>query len=853
MDDVRTRLTAARLASPRPHQQAALAAFEQHRDGDRFHFVMPPGSGKTLLGALIGQSLGRRLVVLVPNTAIQGQWLALWQGAGSVTVSAQRDLSADVNVLTYQAVATFDDDVDGPPSARLHPNAQVTIEALRAQPVTLVLDEAHHLAAVWGRLLAEVLDAADALTVALTATPRQALSPDEAQLADELFGPVLYAVSTPALVRDQVLAPYRELPWFVVPTAAEQQYLTASAQRWQELLTAAMDPQFATVGLLGYLDEAWVRHAGVSWSHIEKNRPDLARAVLRLAHNGLCALPEGSRMRDEHRQPMQVEDWVAVLSDYGRTVLADPPQPGWERLRAGLRSVGWTLTVRGARKGQSSLDRVLARSAGKAVAAGYLVAQESLIRGADLRAIVLTDFENAQAAPPADIRSVLAASAGSAWEALAQVQTANPDLRVVLMTGASVGGAAQTLAALAPPDVVVRRRDDGLAELAGSWGPRDWVPLVTAAFQAGGLDVLVGTRGLLGEGWDAPAANVLIDLTAATTSTAVVQVRGRAIRRDPLKPDKVAHIWSVTSVADEHPRGDLDYRRLVAKHRGYLAPEAGGAIVAGVEHLDSRCGPYSPPEQSVRDAINASALEAAARLDETRVAWRIGQPYRDVVETAVRIRSRLALGVPEVQVRSWAGWPATLATGGALAGTLVAAAGQSPAPIMAAAAAGTAVAGFAAAQGWRSLRLRRVAARLGADGTLLAFGQAVAESLQTGGSAQVVVRPDPDGQWVLAWPGATQATSQEFAIAVEQVLSPVDYPRYVVSRKVGRRAVMWHAVPDTFGVNKTRASEFLVQWQRFVSRGELLFTGSPEGAGVAQAVRGANPTETSSAMSAQWV
>ncbi len=112
-----------------------------HSDpGDsRYQFVLPPGSGKTLLGAVIAAQLGRRTLVLVPNTAIASQWLALWQSAG-VQVGDDRSLSTEVTVLTYQAIATFDDDLDeGTPMARLHANARATIDALKADPeVTLI-------------------------------------------------------------------------------------------------------------------------------------------------------------------------------------------------------------------------------------------------------------------------------------------------------------------------------------------------------------------------------------------------------------------------------------------------------------------------------------------------------------------------------------------------------------------------------------------------------------------------------------------------------------------------------------------------------------------------------------------
>ena len=301
--------------------------------------------------------------------------------------------------------------------------------------------------------------------------PRDSLSAEQAALVDELFGPVLYSVSTPALVRDAVLAPYREFAWFVDPTPAEREYLAQGAQRWRELVAAVMAPDFADVGLLAYLDSAWVRHEGVSWSHIQRSRPELARALVRASYNGLIAVPQGARVLDEHRQPLQVEDWVAILSEYGRTVLAtpDPPAPGW-------------ATARGPAVGGLDLDpqrcpqRTVigrpgaSRSASKALAAGYLIEQEYLVRGDDLRAVVLTDFENASATPPADTRSVLAQQAGSAWEMPAAVQAANPGLTVVLVTGASVGGTRETLSAVLQPGQRLVDREDGLAPDRGSLG-----------------------------------------------------------------------------------------------------------------------------------------------------------------------------------------------------------------------------------------------------------------------------------------------------------------------------------------------------------------------------------------------
>ena len=66
-----------------PHQVRALAALDRDMArGDRAtYLVVPPGGGKTLIGLEAARRLGRRAVVLCPNTAIQAQWMAQWQAS----------------------------------------------------------------------------------------------------------------------------------------------------------------------------------------------------------------------------------------------------------------------------------------------------------------------------------------------------------------------------------------------------------------------------------------------------------------------------------------------------------------------------------------------------------------------------------------------------------------------------------------------------------------------------------------------------------------------------------------------------------------------------------------------------
>ena len=60
----------------RRYQRMAIEAFERDRKAGRTntHIVAPPGSGKTLLGVELIRRIGKRALVLAPNSAIQMQW-----------------------------------------------------------------------------------------------------------------------------------------------------------------------------------------------------------------------------------------------------------------------------------------------------------------------------------------------------------------------------------------------------------------------------------------------------------------------------------------------------------------------------------------------------------------------------------------------------------------------------------------------------------------------------------------------------------------------------------------------------------------------------------------------------------
>jgi superfamily II DNA or RNA helicase len=882
----------ARTAAPFPLrtlQRRALEAVEDALTGvrRRLWVSLPPGTGKTVLGLEVARRQGRPTVVLTPNTAVQGQWGDTWRRftPAVLDTGTGRDLAAPVTVLTYQALATFErgdeaDDTDGTDEddeqtliERLHPHGRALVEALRAAgPVTLVLDECHHLLEVWGRLLAEVLDELpDAIVLGLTATPPTVLDTRQAQLVDDLFGDIVFGASIPAAVREGHLAPFAELAWLTLPTAEETAWLSDQAMRFVQLTTDLVDTRLGSTPILVWFDSRFLALT-TPWDRFERDHPELARAALRLVHAGLLALPDGARLREEHRQRPTADDWAALMDDWVRRCLRRSGDPADDQvldaLRAALPGVGLQLTRSGVRRGRSPVDRVISRSEAKMRGCREILVAEHLTLGDRLRSLVLCDHEAAGATTPTGL-SPSPARSGSARHLLRMLadDPATRALRPVLVTGRTVAATRDVAADVidlvraSDPDLAARLtlvpldpQDDGdvLVRIDGPWRSRDWVRIVTRFFEQGSAQVLVGTRALLGEGWDARGLNSLVDLTTATTTSAVVQTRGRALRLDPTWPDKVAITWTVTCVAPEHPRGDGDWRRLVRKHGGFFGVDHEGEVVNGVAHVDERFSPFAPPDPALFDAVDADMLERATDRAGIRDRWAVGRAYDDTVVHTIRVRPASAppgVPAPSEGARGVLVEPPAYVLGerGPVPGRGTASARRAP---------------------WTAAR---VAAQ---DVGTAAYAGAVADAMHAAqlspvGAERVEATIDPTGQYRLRLAGVDEATSALFATSLDEVLGPVRSPRYLVPRHVagaatwadgwrvlaGRLrpdATVWHAVPTAFAGHARLAAHFGEAWSHWVSAAAPVYAHGPAGTAALLAARGTAPLELVTVMRSAW-
>lgn len=956
----------------RRYQELALREFDEGlaRDDRRAYLVLPPGAGKTRVGLEAAARTGRRTLVLTPNTAVQQQWLdqhaQYLDPTRADPAAASRDLAATVTVLTYQRLTVWDrtggetDDGPGPAAgepaalararraaardldqpdellALLHPNARdMLARAAALGPWTLVLDECHHLIETWGALALAFTRALgdDVVVIGLTATPPVALTAPQRRVHDALFGAADFAVATPAVVKEGDLAPYAELLYLTSPTPEEDTWVASERTRFSQLQLELVDTTAASLPF-----PEWVRRrssgssgetgAVLSWREREEAEPRLALAVLRLAHTGLVPVPDGARLREEHRVAPDASDWAELLAAYSNEVLAVSTDDRDVQLRTAVRQVlpglGFTLTRNGLRNATSPVDRVCALSSAKAGATAHIIDVEHDTLGDDLRALVLCDFEQLTAETRGSL-STAARTDGSARLVLVTLAHSHPQLHPVLVTGRAVtchrDSVEHVLAAVQEHTTGLQLRavpvDDGgpLVQLVSddrSWTPRTWTSALTRAFVVGAVRLLVGTRALLGEGWDCPPVNVVVDLTSAATPVAVAQLRGRSLRLDPSRPEKVASNWTVSCVADDHPRGDADYLRAARKHLWHLAPDSSGEISTGIGHCDPRLSPFTAPDADLRAAVTAAALERAGARDLTRDAWALGSGYS--AETTATLRLRLsplgwvgpvtrhaarptvALGAGELRsadersVVLRAGTPQGLAAlstavrGGTASVSAVAGVVLLSAATGATAGAVTAAAVAVAAGGAAAVRLsgqHRALEEVACSptATLAEIAHVLADALHltggvTLGASGVRVLAGDDGWLRCELRGVPQQESELFAASLDELLAPLTEPRYLLSRLVvqvpvaraarwrmaARRAVglqvdaavTWHAVPTWLARNRERAQALHQLWTARIGPSELLRAGTPEGAAVLELLRGADPFAVTSQMRTTW-
>lgn len=715
----------------------------------------------------------------------------------------------------------------------LNEQSRTSILALKEAGVGLViLDECHHLTEHWGKVLAEVRDLLDdPVILGLTATP-----PDkekaEAPHYLHLLGEIDYEVPTPALVRDSNLAPYQDLAYFVRPTADELAYIAKADQAFMEVVRDIGQPRQGEGRALPF--ESWLKHVldtkeipgrqMLTWKEFYNALPDFADAargyLLANGHTLPKGVPSFHGTSNAQEPGEQIRLLRPLLDRYVRFALRRSTHPEDHELAKEVtdrfRLLGYQITESGARPCASPVGRILAYAQAKSTAISDILRVEQEALGDRLRCVIVTDFEKTSST--AVVEGVHDDEAGGAigvFKALVACELGD-QLDPVLMTGSTLlvdddlssRFLEKARAWVEQRGLNITFRDEPMGRfhhLHGSgkdWAPRNYSTMVTEFFQEGFTKCLIGTRGLLGEGWDASRINVLIDLTTVTTSMSINQLRGRSMRLDKAWPEKVANNWDIVCLAEEFIKGFDDYERFQNKHKNLYGVCDDGSIERGVGHVHPAFTELQP--EGVNEGmnlINQEMMERARRRPESRERWGIGQPFSAVSRTSLEFK------------------PPNLG--------------------------GETMFGFGKHKTPWSVDSLNQAIILAVANAMWDAGLLPSQSKLGGGQR--------GGGWYRYYlEGCTEEESTMFAQALSEVFGGLDGARYVIGRsarffdetllsrllpevlakyvrKERRELVMFHRVPSCLAGTKKHAKWFEAHWNKHVSPGQVIYAHSDEG------------------------
>jgi hypothetical protein len=746
----------------------------------------------------------------------------------------------------------------------LHKSALKTLERLRDKQVGLViLDECHHLLGHWGRVLAAINEyMGNPIVLGLTATKpdTKKAGPTDVQRYMEYFGPVDYEVPVPAVVKDGFLAPYQDLAYLVRPLGDELDFIADASKALDDLVEELCNPPNGKDGkpvregmieftkrILSTRD--FIMGKAPSWDEFEGRASKFAMSARLFLMDQEETLPTGvpELIVDVGLLGDKAAYWEDQLHRVGPTIswycrhaLRRSEEKADHELAdkaiGRLRLLGTQITETGTMACASPVSRILAYSRAKAKALIPILTTEQENLGDTIRTVVICDYERTSAVT-AELSHLLDDEAGGAIAAFRELLTdeATDKLDPVLLTGSSVlvdddlkdnfeAAARHWLASNKYSVDFEWKEKAGFYHLlgkGGDWCPRVYVEMVTELFQMGLTRCLVGTRGLLGEGWDASKINVLIDLTSVTTSMSINQLRGRSFRLDSDVPDKIANNWDVICIAPEFKKGLDDYQRFLKKHKHLYGVTDDGAIEKGEGHVHAAFTAIKPEgvEENMVD-INENMLERVGQRDDFRKLWRIGEPYNPNPIKAVEIQS----GKDPRAVTKLPPFPPFLSPGTREPWT----------------------------DGTLSLAIGR--AIIGAFGECGMLG-----TLNYHEAQEKIHAAERAGGYVRVFlEDSDEETNEMFAIAMAEVFGPVAEARYVIQReadyqyqesryadtwvtkhlpqfvsdyivknsletKYRREVVKVHAVPRELARNKKRAQKFEEQWNHHVSPGNIWY------------------------------
>lgn len=651
----------------RNYQKQVLDKFQEYQADGHVHLVAAPGSGKTTIGIELMARFDKPALVLVPTVTIREQWVDrirqdFLEDENQVTSLVSQNLKdmKQITIATYQAFHSAMQQVQSQEE-----NGETVdfggfdlIASLKEQGVeTLCLDECHHLRNEWWRSLEDFRKKYPQLQViSLTATPPYDSEPELWARYLQMCGEIDQEITVPELVKEETLCPHQDFVYICTPIKEEEKVLQDFEDaKWKYLSHLVDEPEFKEL-----IASSKVLHGQISADLLLED-PKYLSAILIYLHSQKLEIPQYLKnLIGSKSLPSLNYYWMEVLL---QGILYQTPD--WYEARPDyIKEIERDMKARGLiDKRQLFLvrnkinDQILNQSLGKLSGIADIFATEYASLGKDLRQLVLADyirkdFANYLGDDQAPISQLGVLPYFESIRRSAQKQGISVPLAVlsgsVVIVPTSVR---EELQALLPTvaltfSAIGQLDPDGYLQVGFPSTCKGMVGAVTELFQRGAIQVLIGTKSLLGEGWDAPCVNSLILGSFVGSFMLSNQMRGRAIRVWSGHPEKTSNIWHLVAIkpytknlflrekeSEEEVDKDNSYQDLLSLIRrmehflGLSYKE--DTIETGLDRLDF---PKAPFKKSKIKAYNQKIKELSKDRSSLRKKWQEALVVADKLE-----------------------------------------------------------------------------------------------------------------------------------------------------------------------------------------------------------------------------
>ena len=553
----------------RNYQKQVLDNFQEYQADGHVHLVAAPGSGKTTIGIELIARFDKPALVLVPTVTIREQWVdrirqAFLEDEDQVTSLVSQNLKdmKQITIATYQAFHSAMQQVQSQEE-----NGETVdfggfdlIASLKEQGVeTLCLDECHHLRNEWWKSLEDFRKNYQQLKViSLTATPPYDSEPELWDRYLQMCGEIDQEITVPELVKEDTLCPHQDFVYICFPTKEEDKRLEKFEDtKWQYVSQLVVNPDFQEL-----IRSSKVLKEEISADMLLEN-PKYLSALLIYLQAQKMEIPKHLRdLLGAEGLPALNYYWIEVLLQgllYQTPDWYEDPQETKKKIEAELKSRGLIEKRQVFLVKSKANDQILNQSLGKLSGIADIFATEYASLGKDLRQLVLADyirkdFANYLGDDQAPITQLGVLPYFETIRRSAQKQGLSVPIAVLSGSVVIIPAIVKAeLEALIPNTSLtfsaIGKLDQGTYLQVGFPSSfKGMVAAVTELFQRGSIQVLVGTKSLLGEGWDAPCVNSLILGSFVGSFMLSNQMRGRAIRIWPGHPDKTSNIWHLVAI-----------------------------------------------------------------------------------------------------------------------------------------------------------------------------------------------------------------------------------------------------------------------------------------------------------------